>query len=130
MQVLLGIVGLVVWLYALLDAATTPKELVRRLPKWAWLLLIALTAAPGALVWLWLGRPRRSDLMARPAGDHPGARRGSVGPSQGSVRPPRTARPGGPTARGRLAPDDDPEFLARLRKQLDDDEGRPGGAPV
>lgn len=105
------------WLYCLLDSATADRARVRVLPKGVWVAIVLLTFVIGAVAWLMLGRPR---------GPEPGRT-----PRLGSTR--RTSwpeRPGGraPSAGGGsfrrpgpLAPDDDPEFLARLDREASAD---------
>ncbi len=77
---------------ALISVLAAEKWQVRRLPRGLWVALILLVPVVGPGLYLWLGRPERRD-QARPA-----TRRST---------PPRPKKP--------LAPDDDPEFLRRLR---------------
>jgi energy-coupling factor transporter transmembrane protein EcfT len=85
MRLLIYVIPIALTLYSFFDVARTPQEEVRRLPKWAWLLLVLLLfyGALGAIAWLALGRPKRE----------PGAR-----PGRGKIIP----------------PDDDPDFLRKL----------------
>ena len=73
--------------YAFFDCARYPQEEVRKLPKWAWLLIIFLFSPIipiGAISWFLIGKPRRNP-----------------GPGLGG--------------RGRIIPpDDDPDFLRKL----------------
>jgi len=46
-------------LYALIDCARTEQELLRGLPKWAWLLIIIFIGTFGAVAYLIWGRQRR-----------------------------------------------------------------------
>lgn len=108
---ILFLVALAVWLYCVLDAITADRDRVRRLPKGAWIAILLLTFEIGAVAWLVWGRPRGSESGMPARGGRP--RLGSSG---------RTAwpsRPGGAGSgrSGRPAPDDDPEFLARLDRQ-------------
>jgi hypothetical protein len=48
------------WLYCLTDAVLTPVSEYRIMPKLAWIVIITLTFAPGAVAWLLLRRPVRS----------------------------------------------------------------------
>ncbi len=59
--------------------------------RWAWVLLILLLPLIGPMAWLLLGRPRRQPPKPPPGRDQP------------------------------LAPDDDPDFLRRLRPPDDAD---------
>jgi hypothetical protein len=70
--------------YAFFDCARRAQEEVRKLPKWAWLVIVFLFSPVGALAWLFLGKPRRN----------PGPGRGG----RGKIIP----------------PDDDPDFLRKL----------------
>lgn len=88
-RIWLGLIALVVVLtvFSFIDALLISPLRVRGLPKWAWLLVIALIPLFGSLLWLFVGRARAGHTVA---------------------------------------PDDDPEFLAELKKLLDD-EGGPRG---
>lgn len=55
----LVIVAVGVIIYSLVECLTTPKHNVRAMPKAAWVLVILLVPAVGALLWLFLGRARR-----------------------------------------------------------------------
>lgn len=95
-----------VWLYCVLDAATADKDRVRTLPKGAWVVVVVVTFFAGALAWLLLGRPR---------GPERAPRLGSSRRTSWPARPRPTSSDGGAFRRpGPVAPDDDPEFLARL----------------
>ncbi|MGC5615247.1 PLD nuclease N-terminal domain-containing protein [Georgenia sp. Z1491] len=90
-------VGVIV--FALIDCARSDDErMPARIPKGVWIVLILLLPVIGAVAWLVLSR-----TLARATGgpDRTGGT-GSFG--AGPTRQPR--RP--------VAPDDDPEFLARL----------------
>jgi hypothetical protein len=90
LKALVVIVPVVLAVYCLVQVVQSRADLVRTLPKWAWVVLIVLFPLLGALAWLLLGRPRR-DGPARPA-------------------------------RGRMvAPDDDPDFLRRIRDRRPSD---------
>ena len=78
-------------------AASASKNEVRLLPKWVWVLVCLLVPAVGGILYLGLGRPKPST---------PGAGFGGGG---------RTRT---------VAPDDDPEFLRRLRERLSAEDGK------
>ncbi|MGW4809866.1 PLD nuclease N-terminal domain-containing protein [Kitasatospora sp. NPDC004272] len=127
LRVVPAVALLALWVWAFIDCLTTPEDEVRHLPKVAWVIVVLFFPLVGSIAWLVAGR------------DRTGARS-------------RSARPSGPTAgrpgHGRpLAPDDDPEFLASLKRgneqhedllkqweadlrrreeELRGDEGRPG----
>jgi len=79
-----------VWIYSIVDVIRAPQEAVHYLHKLVWLALVILLNPIGPLAWLFLGRPVPigSRLIPAPA-DH---------------------RP--------VAPDDSPEFLARLDEEI------------
>lgn len=93
-------------LYAFIDAARTPASEIQILPKWLWLLFIAVGWVVGGMLWMMIGR------AAGPAGEG------------GTWR-----------QRAPLAPDDDPAFLReldqrawrermeRMRRETRDSEG-------
>lgn len=101
----LGVLLLGFMLFCLLDVITTDGSEVRHLPKVAWILLVVLISPVGGLAWLLAGRPQVGNRSAS----------GDTGPlrplGRGSGQQPRP-RPTTP-----LAPDDDPDFLAELRRR-------------
>ena len=86
------------FVYCLFDVIGTDRELVRNLPKLAWLALVVIVPVFGSVAWLVLGRPRGAAAL-------PGT----------TTAPPRRS------SRRPVAPDDDPEFLRRIRRPGDDD---------
>lgn len=85
LKALIVIVPAVLAIYCLIDLVQSRGEMVRLLPRWAWAVLIVLLPFAGAVGWLLLGRPQPD-------------------------------RPGPPNPQRRVvAPDDDPDFLRRLR---------------
>ena len=60
------------WLYGLADAALTPSDECPRLPKAAWLALVAVTFVIGAAVWLAVRRPAQL-TGSRPGKGQPAA---------------------------------------------------------
>lgn len=112
---ILFLAALAVWLYALLDAASSDRTQVRRLPKGAWVAVVLLTFIVGAAAWLVWGRPSTSAARRRPT-------LGSSGRTAWPTRPGRaeeSAPANGLFGRdsSRPAPDDDPEFLAGLDRR-------------
>ena len=89
------IIEVVLLVACLVDAVQSPPSQVRSLPRWTWILLIALVPFAGPIAWLFAGRPRRG-AAANPA----------TWPLRDFAAQPRT-----------IAPDDDPEFLRTLKKQ-------------
>lgn len=98
-KVLIYVVLLGIWVYALVDLSRTPPDMVRILPKWLWVVILFVLGVVGVPLWFLLGRPRES--LPPPGGGGNGGGGLGVGP-----RPPRP-----------LAPDDDPDFLKRLDEQ-------------
>ncbi len=90
---------LLLFSYSLVDLIATDSALIRNLPKLAWLAVIILVPILGPVAWIALGRPHGAALL-------PG--------TQGVAGPPRSK------AKRPLAPDDDPEFLRRLKGNGDD----------
>ena len=96
MLYVVGLLGLALLVYAVLDVVTTPRDAVRVLPKPVWLLLV-LAPVLGPVLWFSFGRPPRGTARTP-------LRRGSA------------AAPG--------APDDDEEFLRELRRRADEQRRR------
>jgi hypothetical protein len=88
-------IGLIV--FCLIEAIQAEDGRVRNLPKWAWILLILFIPYAGPIAWLVAGRP----IMTS-------AGRQVPWPSTQTAGFPEYERP------QQVAPDDDPEFLARL----------------
>ncbi|MEU3569537.1 PLD nuclease N-terminal domain-containing protein [Kitasatospora sp. NPDC036755] len=110
LRILLTIIlPLALWVWAFVDCLTTPEDEVKHLPKVVWVLIVLLFPPLGPIAWLIAGK-QRGFLSAAPAGAHPGY--------PADDRTGRAARRGGRP----LAPDDDPEFLASLKKSDKDHE--------
>ncbi|WP_127132124.1 PLD nuclease N-terminal domain-containing protein [Georgenia sp. SYP-B2076] len=91
---------LAVIIYALIDCVRTPEDsMPAGIPKALWVVLILVFPGLGALAWLVISRIARAEA-AQQSGTRPG---------------PWTAPPA--RRRGPVAPDDDPEFLARLEAE-------------
>jgi Phospholipase_D-nuclease N-terminal len=106
----LALLFLVFWVWGLIDCIATESARVRNLPKLAWVVIIIVLSALGALVWLLLGRPEGGGLM-------PGGRSAPAG-----GRPALRSRPRDPDPRT-LYPDDHPvsdRRSAELDRQLDE----------
>jgi hypothetical protein len=88
-KVLLALIGIVLFIYALFDLIATPGDRVRLLPKLLWFVLLLLVPV-GPVLWLVLGHIRDTG---------PSTRGGQQKP-----RPPRGPR----------GPDDDPDYLRGL----------------
>ncbi|GAA0662767.1 PLD nuclease N-terminal domain-containing protein [Kitasatospora atroaurantiaca] len=95
LRILPPLLALALWIWAFIDCLTTPEDEVRHLPKVVWVIIVLFFPLLGSIAWLVAGKQRGGLLPARAAA---------------------TERPGGRS----VAPDDDPEFLASLKK----DNGR------
>lgn len=91
LRVLPVVAAVLLLVFSLVDCVQSPDTRVRNLPKWVWLLLILLVPVAGPIAWLFGGRP--------------------------IIDPPSRPQPRGP--KPSRAPDDDPEFLAKLKPQAD-----------
>lgn len=102
------IIALTVW--AAVESFMADPDRVRGLPKTVWVIIVLLFLPFGAAAWFIFGRPRRSLTRTR-------ANRAT----NWGTGAPSANRRSAPTA-----PDDDPEFLSRLREQMrnkpDDDQ--------
>lgn len=92
--------GVVIFVYGLIDCLRSESRDVRSIPKPAWILVIVLLNVIGVGLWFLFGRPQYSSAAS------PSQRAGG---SQTSQR----QQPSGNYARS-TAPDDDPEFLRNL----------------
>lgn len=92
------LIGAAIVIFTVVDIALIDQARVKYLPKFAWIIGTILLSVIGAALWFLLGRER---LEPRNAGG------GSFGP-----------RP----RRGPVAPDDDPEFLGKLRREQAQEE--------
>ena len=106
MRALLPILVLALTIYALLDCARTPEELMpARMPKVMWIVLIVFVVGIGPIAWIIVSRVKAAE-----------ERGGVVEPTVWSskegtqFRRPERPRP--------VAPDDDPEFLQRLERDI------------
>lgn len=120
----LSLLALALWVYCLVDSATTPSGQARYLNKWLWFAIVAVFSVVGAIAWIALGRPRRVPADVTGAG-------GAGAEIVAEPEPEKPRRRPRPTV---SAPDDDPEFLKRLEeiteleKQAREEEGRDGGS--
>lgn len=100
------VVEAVILVFCLIDAILADDSRVRNLPKWGWILLIIVIPLVGGIAWLVAGRPVNAPPRQVPW------------PS-GTAGYPETERPAHLRPK---APDDDPEFLASLKKSNSDHE--------
>lgn len=107
----LGIVGIGLWLFCVIDVITTPEQQVRNLPKLLWLVIVILLFDLGSIAWLVAGRPWSAKAEARAGRTAQATGERGWGP--------RTATSGRP-----MSPDDDEEFLAGLKARADEQRRR------
>jgi hypothetical protein len=101
-RLLPGIIDLVLTVVAIVDIALIADGRVRALPKWAWILISLFLFIVGPLLWFFVGRER---LEPRNHGRYASDGAAAV-----------------PTRSGPVAPDDDPEFLDRLRREQEKEQ--------
>jgi hypothetical protein len=97
----LAILG--VTMAALFDCVTTDDRAIRQFPKPVWLAAILLLPGIGGILWFVSGRTAGHAIPAHISSGHP------AGHARIAALPPAEI-----TAPRLIAPDDDPEFLARL----------------
>jgi hypothetical protein len=90
---IIPVLHVVLAVVAIVDIVLIDGGRVRGLPKWAWVIVALLLTVAGPLLWFIVGRERLSRAAARTA-----------------------------SASGPRAPDDDPEFLARLRREREQEQ--------
>lgn len=93
--VLLALIALGVWLFCLFDVVTTDEADVRHLPKFGWFLIVLLGFWIGVALWLMFGRPKPDAAV----------------PTWSETTGPDDQEPV-------LGPDDDPDFLRDLDRQI------------
>ncbi|MED7951625.1 MULTISPECIES: PLD nuclease N-terminal domain-containing protein [unclassified Streptomyces] len=101
LRILTFVLPLALWVWAFIDCLTTPEDEVKHLPKVVWVIIVLLFPLVGSIAWLVAGKQRNAPRTA-------GAGRHVNGDGGSGFDRPRGGRP--------LAPDDDPEFLASLKK--------------
>ncbi|MEO6578699.1 MAG: PLD nuclease N-terminal domain-containing protein [Candidatus Limnocylindria bacterium] len=110
-----GVVGVILiafLLFCLLDVITTDSAEVRNLPKIAWVLIVFINPI-GGIAWIIAGRPQDA---SRVGGMPYKGSRGTARRQHPSAGFPEHERP------RTLAPDDDPEFLADLKRSNSEHE--------
>lgn len=102
----------------MIDVITTDSALCRSLPKMAWLIIVLLLPDINSLAGLVAGRVW-NDAQAGGPGGLPD--KGNTGRATPSTRSAPASRPGYAAAGN---PDDDEEFLARVRRRADEQRRR------
>ncbi len=85
-------------IFAVVDIAVIERDRIRGLPRGLWLALAIVLPVVGPVLWFFVGRLRKGEGMA---------------PSAAASAPRRA---------GPIAPDDDPEFLGRLRREQEQEK--------
>ena len=102
----LALILFAVWVFCIIDVITTPDGAARNLPKMAWLIIVIILPDVGSIAWLVAG--------------HPWAGQGANMPYKGNAG--RTSKT--PLRMNGTNPDDDEEFLARLRARAEEQRRR------
>ena len=106
MRALLLVLVIALTIYSLLDCARSPEEsMPARMPKFLWILLIVTTPMVGPIAWIITSRVKAAEDKG------------------GVVEPTIWSAPEGttfhrPARRRPVAPDDDPEFLRSLERDI------------
>ncbi|WP_457033999.1 PLD nuclease N-terminal domain-containing protein [Kitasatospora sp. P5_F3] len=93
LRILPPLLLLALWIWAFIDCLTTPEQEVKHMPKVIWVIIVLLFPLVGSIAWLAIGKQRDGLTAARSAGRSAGRQ---------------------------VAPDDNPEFLASLKKDQSD----------
>jgi hypothetical protein len=109
LQLVMSVVGLVVWIYCLVDVAQTREAEIRHLNKVAWLLIVFFFSVLGVIGWFVFGRPQKG-----------GARRASAYEPTAPEFP-EYDRPGRAAA---ADPEKDEEFLRQVRARAEEQRKR------
>jgi len=102
LEMLIGLVSFVLWVFSLVDVIGTDEGRMRHLPKVWWLLIALFFPFVGSIAWLVAGRPEQGT-----------ASRGNVGAVSEF---PEYDRPGRAAA---VDPSADEEFLRRVRERAE-----------
>ena len=103
LELALGLLVLVLWVFSVVDVITSDEGAIRHLPKVPWLLLVLFFPLAGSVAWLVAGRPEgppRPKPYERAAPDYP-----------------EYDRPGRAAATN---PEDDEAFLRRVRERAEE----------
>jgi hypothetical protein len=140
---LLALLAAGLWMYALIDVLLTARPDCRRPGKPAWIAITGLLFVPGALAWLWLGRPyaggryrhrpapgslwlsmHRHDPVGMDAEAalrrHPAGRARADWAAEAALRELTGGAQDEPDFLWPSGPDDDPEFLRYLDRVIRD----------
>lgn len=90
---LIGLLLLLLWIWAIFDVIATDASVVRNLPKTLWFILVIFLPDIGSIAWLLLGRPQYDNF------------------TPGGAGPVRRARQPGFKGSGPYGPDSAPRYL-------------------
>lgn len=76
---ILGLVAIAVWVYTIVDCAVQPPSRHRGVSKPVWLVIVVVIPVLGGILWLVVGRVRRSAIAKRRAPDDDPEFLGSLG---------------------------------------------------
>jgi hypothetical protein len=111
-RVLMVVISVAITIYAVADISRTPKdELPARIPKPLWLLLAILLTPVGGLAWIIVSRVTQAEARGGQIN------RGMWYSDESAIKTTRFNRPRRDTYYA-PAPDDDPDFLWSLEKEL------------
>ena len=103
LELFLGLVVFVMWVFALIDVIGSDEGAIRHLAKVWWLLIVLFFPFAGSLAWLVAGRPRRAASTSRHERSMPDY--------------PEYDRPGRAAA---TSPEHDEEFLRQVRERAEE----------
>jgi hypothetical protein len=61
----LGLIVIILTVYALVDCALFDRSRIRGLPRWVWIFVVILVPVIGPLLWLFVGRGRKRAPVGR-----------------------------------------------------------------
>jgi hypothetical protein len=101
---LVSVIGLVLWIFCIIDSISAREDTVRNLPKLAWIFIVLLFPFVGSLAWLVAGRPQSTERRLHPW-------------ERAQPEFPEYDRPGRAAA---VDPEQDAEFLRQVRERAEE----------
>jgi hypothetical protein len=101
---LMSAVGLVLWIFCIIDSISAREDTVRNLPKLAWIFIVFVFPLVGSIAWLVAGRPLTHERRVRPG-------------ERAQPQFPEYDRPGRAAA---IDPEKDEEFLRQVRERAEE----------
>ncbi|MGW9627497.1 PLD nuclease N-terminal domain-containing protein [Microbacterium sp. NPDC055521] len=59
-----GFLAVIFWVFSIVDVAAQPAGRHRGVSKGAWVLIVVLLPVIGGILWFWIGRRRRGELIS------------------------------------------------------------------